>query len=200
MNCSCGKSIPTPFNSTIKLKRCPNCELKLQIGKGKLMKEAKKKEKKPVKRYSDWRDKPLPELIQHVQEFICNPYIRFRDNEKYGRCISCLGKISQAGHRFSVGSNGKMRFMINNIHGQEISCNHFKGGNLDEYDKGLIRRHGRPYLDKLKEVHDNYRNLKKFDRYNVVLIGETYKYLHDNKLFVFDQEEFDNYKLKLIQK
>lgn len=197
--CSCGKPIPTPFNSTIQLKRCPHCELVAQIAKGRIAKESKKKEKIKVI-YRDWRDKPLNEMIQYVQEKICNPYIRFRDNEKYGRCISCLGKISQAGHRFSVGSNGKMRFMINNIHGQEISCNHFKGGNLDAYDAGLIRRHGRAYLDKLKEVHDNYRNLKKFDRYNVILIGETYKYLHDNKLFVFDQEEFDNYKLKLIQK
>jgi hypothetical protein len=198
--CSCGKPIPQQYNSMLRHKLCPNCELKkykqtrttkTQLPKAKTVKR---------KRWANWRDRPLPELIQHVQDRICNPYIRFRDDTKYGRCISCLGRISQAGHRFPVGTNGKMRFMVNNIHGQEISCNHFKSGNLDEYDKGLIRRHGQKYLDTLKATFLNYRNLRKFDRYNVVLIGETYKYLHENKILVFDQEVFDDYKLKLLEK
>lgn len=200
--CTCGKEIRRQFNSTLFPKLCPNCELKYQLNRAKLNDKIKKQSTKvkKVKRYSDWRDKPLPALIQHVQDYLCNPYIRFRDNTKYHRCISCLGTITQAGHRFPVGTNGKMRFMVNNIHGQEISCNHFKSGNLDEYDKGLIRRHGQKYLDSLKETFMNYRNLKKFDRHNVILIGETYKYLHENKILVFDQEEFDNYKLKLLEK
>ena len=200
--CACGKPIPTQFNSTIKLKRCPHCELKYQIKRAKLNDKIKTQttNTKKFKRYSDWRDKPLPSLIQYVQLNFCNPYIRFRDETAYHRCISCLGRISQAGHRFPVGTNGKMRFMVNNIHGQEISCNHFKSGNLDEYDKGLIRRHGQAYLDKLKATFNNYRNLKKFDRYNVILIGETYQYLHENKILVFDQDIFDFYKLKLLEK
>jgi len=199
--CACGKLITNSYNSTIKAKRCPNCELKYQINKTNFIEKMKKKAAKPAKkRYADWRDKPLPALIQHVQNEFCNPYIRFRDYTKYHRCISCLGSITQAGHRFPVGTNGKMRFMVNNIHGQEISCNHFKSGNLDEYDKGLIRRHGQKYLDALKETFMNYRNLKKFDRHNVILIGETYKYLHENKILVFNQEEFDFYKLKLLEK
>ena len=153
-----------------------------------------KTSKKRSKRTS-WKDKSLNALIQHVQSLICNPYIRARDIGLFGKCISCNSKITQAGHRFPVGSYGGMRFHINNIHGQEISCNMHKSGNLDAYDRGLKLRHGEAYLADLKRTSELYlRGGHKFSRFDVIEIGVTYKYLHKNKIWIFTKKEFNKYR------
>lgn len=152
--------------------------------------------KKRAKRTS-WKNKNLNAMIQHVQYLICNPYIRARDRELYGRCISCNSKLTQAGHRYAVGDYSGMRFLVNNIHGQEISCNHFKSGNIDSYDRGLILRHGEDFVNELKQ--DSLRYLRKghkFHRFDVIEIGETYKYLHKKKIWIFTQKEFNHFRDK----
>ena len=135
-------------------------------------------------------------MITHVQSFLCNPYIRARDSALYGTCISCCAKITQAGHRYSVGSFPGMRFMINNIHGQEISCNHFKSGNIDAFDRGIKLRHGEEYLNKLKSDAERYlkQSSSNMDRFDIIQIGETYKYLLENRIWIFAQDEFDKYR------
>ncbi len=174
----------------------------LHVSKEKVSKKGcnkvKKERKKPVK----WRDRPLKELIPYVQDFIVNPYIRLRDQINFGKCISCNGPITQAGHRYPRSTHKGMCFNIQNIHGQEISCNHFKGGNLDEYDKGLINRHGQAYLGELRQMEREYKARKKksFDRFDVLLIAETYLYLTENKIWIFRQKEFDKLKVELITK
>ena len=146
-----------------------------------------------------WKDKPLGKMITHVQSRIVNPYIRERDNENYGVSISDNGSISDAGHYFSVGSHPVMRFRVDNIHGQSRSGNSFKGGDLLNYRKGLINRHGLAYVQILEVEEQFYKALgHKWTRFDVIAIAETYKYLHKNKIWIWEQEIFVNVKLKLI--
>lgn len=141
----------------------------------------------------------LERIKKNVQEKYCNPYIRARDIACFGKCISCNSGITQAGHRFPTSTHGNMRFLINNIHGQEISCNHFKSGNLDEYDKGLISRHGQKYHDDLKFLEKRYKACsEKMDKFDVKNIGKTYKYLLEHEIWIFTPKEFDDIKEKLI--
>lgn len=144
--------------------------------------------------------KSLPKLIESVR-IVCNRYIVERDRVNYGKCISCRGAVNQAGHRYPISTHNLMRFRVNNIHGQEVSCNKFKSGNLDEYDKGLINRHGQGYMDKLKHDEKIFKaSREKFDRFSVYLVGETFKYLLKNQIWLYSQEEFDKIKIELINK
>lgn len=148
-----------------------------------------------------WKEKGNSAMIQHVQTMICNPYIRARDIANFGRCISCNSSITQAGHRYPVGHYPGMRFLINNIHGQEVSCNHHKGGNLDAYDRGLSARHGDKYVEYLKQQSLRYiRYGNKLYPFDVIEIGETYKYLHKNKIWIFTQKEFNYFREKACKK
>ena len=93
-----------------------------------------------------------------------------------------------------------MRFWINNIHGQEISCNHFKSGNIDAFDRGLRSRHGDKYTDDLKQQSLIYlRGGHKFYRFDVIEIGKTFKYLLENKIWIFTREEFNFEREKLTK-
>lgn len=211
ITCDCGRKfrgLPEyKFNSTIKNKQPRSCKIcenkKILFGDKPTPKKEDTKDtkaKKPRKKYVKWEDKPLKDLIQYVQIFFCNPYIRARDTELFGKCISCNSRITQAGHRFPTGSHPGMRFMVNNIHGQEVSCNMYKHGNLDLYDKGLIARHGEDYLRKLKHQESMYsRGSFKFNRFDVIEIGKTYKYLLKNKIWIFDQEDFNDERNKLLK-
>ncbi len=166
---------------------------KYTIKEQKSRKQAKNGTKK---KRTKWTDKKLSGLIQHVQVKFCNPYIRARDKTNFKKCISCNSKITQAGHRFSIGDYPGMRFLIHNIHGQEISCNHFKSANIDAYNKGLIARHGKDYLDRLKSDAVRYlqNGHSKMDRFDVIQIGKTYKYLLDNKIWIYTPEDFNHYR------
>ena len=210
--CSCGRVIPPPFNSTIWPKICPSCD-RIKRNKALLTrshqtreKVAKKgcneagggkKRKPPVK----WRDKPLTEIIQYVQDKIVNPYIRIRDKTNFGKCISSNGTIKHAGHFFSVGSHPGMRFSIQNIHGQSIHSNMWQSGDLHNYRKGIIKRHGQAYLDELERQERFYKQYGyQLDKFNVILIAETYIYLKENGIWIFRQEEFNELKIKLATK
>jgi hypothetical protein len=193
--CACGRPIPNRYNSTIQASLCPNCTYKANSKqKNQPVTKEKKARKPPVK----WRDKPINEMIQHVQQYIVNPYIRERDNVNFnGRSISDRGPVSTAGHYFSVGGNHTMRFNIQNIHGQSISGNMHKSGDLLNYRKGLINRHGIEYVEELETMQHNKTRL---DRLNVILIAETYLYLTKFKIWVYRNVEFMEYLQKLQPK
>lgn len=220
MNEGCDRTFRIPeykFNSTIKnnpnkqeCNICKNQKLLAQstlyrknkrteyrtINNATLKKGAKKGPKKGQKRIK-WHDRETSNMIQYVQFHIVNPYIRLRDKVCFhNKCISCNGKITQAGHRYSVGDYPGMRFLIHNIHGQEVSCNHHKSGNIDAYDRGLKNRHGENYLIRLKNDAERYlsSNTKNLERFDVIQIGITYKYLFDNKIWIFTPEEFNHYR------
>jgi len=190
------------FNSTIKRKQCPSCELKNKLsGDEQAVKDglkAKRNTSTSRKKHTKWKEKDLNAMIQHVQDNFCNPYIRARDINSFGQCISCNSSITQAGHRYCVGDFPGMRFLINNIHGQEISCNHFKSGNIDAFDRGLRYRHGDKYTDDLKQQSLIYlRGGHKWHRFDVIEIGITYEYLLKNKIWIFTQKEFNKYRIKI---
>jgi hypothetical protein len=93
-----------------------------------------------------------------------------------------------------------MRFNIQNIHGQSVSSNMWKGGDVHNYRKGLIQRHGQTFLDELEKQEKIYKQYGyQFDKFNVILIAETYKYLTENRIWIYRQKEFDEIKLNLIK-
>ena len=193
--CHCGREIPNKFNSTIKAKECPSCSYKSAVKVRNTKTTVKKERKQTVK----WRDKPTHEMIKHVQDKIVNPYIRERDNTCCkGKSISDNGRISDAGHYYSVGSSPALRFNCQNIHGQSKSGNMFKSGDLLNYRKGLINRFGVEYVNELDNFAMLSNKAKTLDRYNVILIAETYLYLTKFRLWVFNHVEFETYKMQLI--
>ncbi len=220
MNDNCDRQFRIPeynFNSTIKnnpeKQECLICKNKKILAQSTLYAKNKRTKAKPYKtttkkaegkktpknaskKRTHWTNKELTKMIRHVQYLIMNPYIRERDKECFNnKCISCNSKISQAGHRYSVGDFPGMRFMINNCHGQEISCNHHKSGNIDAYDRGLIERFDKRYLEKLKEESLKYLHGGfKWYSFDVIQIGKTYEYLHKNKIWIFSMEKFNEYR------
>jgi len=82
---------------------------------------------------------PLPKLIAKAQKAF-NARIRERDKDK--GCISCGGKVEQAGHYLSAGHHGVHRFNEKNVHGQCVRCNMYLSGNLINYRIGLVKRIG----------------------------------------------------------
>tara|TARA_B100000073_G_scaffold323153_1_gene305030 strand:- start:621 stop:1043 length:423 start_codon:yes stop_codon:yes gene_type:complete len=109
-----------------------------------------------------------------------NKFIRNRDKDK--PCISC-GKYTtlQAGHFYSAGKHSSVRFNEDNVHGQCLSCNYYKSGDLLNYRTNLIEKIG---VDRFEKLTFNVELTKqtgyKFDRFFLIEIIEKYKAL--NKL------------------
>jgi len=83
-------------------------------------------------------------------KFHCHRYIRERD--KNDSCICCdlpLGKNYDAGHFLESGNNSALRYDEDNIHGQSVHCNQYKGGNPVEYQKRLRLKIGDKRVDSL---------------------------------------------------
>lgn len=80
----------------------------------------------------------------------CHKYIRLRDKEKL--CICCdkpLGNNFHAGHYLESGNNPRIRYDEDNISGQRLDCNFFKGGDSGMYRENLIKKIG---LDRVKRL------------------------------------------------
>jgi len=148
----CGKEFePLKRNGVNISKFCISCLI--EKGKQKQKKEwnkEKKEIKERLKTHSDW--------LNQLQK-VFNSYIRARDKNK--PCISCkrplIGKFD-AGHYYTVGAYPNLRFNENNTHGQCVSCNRDKHGNLLEYAENLPKRIGLDNFDKLKQ--DKNKSLK----------------------------------------
>jgi hypothetical protein len=103
-----------------------------------------------------------------------NRFIRERDKEM--GCISCGGKVEQAGHFYSAGHNAGLRFNEKNVNGQCVRCNHFLSGNLNEYRKRLIERIGLTEVQKLDDTAAFFkRNGYKWQREVLIEIINKYK-------------------------
>ena len=99
----------------------------------------------------------------------CNLYIRTRDKGK--KCICCdrdLGDEYHAGHFWESGLNSYIRYDEDNIHGQTIYCNRFKGGNSGFYRERLIEKIGIDRVVRLditrsipiKRTADDYKEIE----------------------------------------
>jgi len=83
----------------------------------------------------------------------CHLYIRTRDSGN--GCICCgkpLGTTFHAGHWQESGNNPQIRYDENNIHGQRLDCNFFRGGDSGDYQENLISKIGRESVNKLKNL------------------------------------------------
>lgn len=101
----------------------------------------------------------------------CHNYIRARDSGK--GCACCgepLGEDFQAGHFLESGNNPKIRYDEDNINGQKLQCNYFKGGDSGEYKERLIKKIGIERVNRLlnlkggtvKRTSDDYRAIEKY--------------------------------------
>lgn len=96
-------------------------------------------------------------------------YVRLRDAKL--PCISCGNANPKdwcGSHYFSAGMYSGLMFDERNCHGAcNTYCNKMLSGNLLEYRKGLIKRYGIEYVDKLESESDAKRNYK-YTKYELV--------------------------------
>ena len=101
----------------------------------------------------------------------CHDYIRARDSGQ--GCICCgkpLGNNFHAGHFMESGNNPQIRYNEDNIHGQRLDCNFFKGGDSGSYQENLIIKIGLDRVNKLKNLSggtvkrtpDDYRAIEQY--------------------------------------
>lgn len=135
----------------------------VEAAKEKNWKAKKKKMKAELMTLSDYM-----KLAQQV----FNKYIRERDKNK--PCVSCekpLGAKFDAGHYYST-THKNTTFDEENVHGQCVTCNQHKHGNLLNYQIGIAKRIG---ADKVIELHIKAHETKKWTIEEVKEIIATYK-------------------------
>lgn len=120
----------------------------------------------PVKKKST----SLPKLLSKAQK-VFNAWIRERDKDK--GCISCNGKVEQAGHYFSQGHYSGLRFDELNTNGQCVKCNLYLSGNLIHYRQGLVQRYGSAMVENLESLSE-LRKGAKYDRVEIERIITKY--------------------------
>lgn len=98
----------------------------------------------------------LKKLLEAQINAIC------RELDKGSGCISCGGNTTpQAGHYHSKGANPNLRYNLFNVHLQDFNCNCAKGGNIHQYDLGVIKMYGKEYWEYVKfELPVKYPVLK----------------------------------------
>ena len=127
-----------------------------------------KKEKKELKEKLE----TVQSLTKKAQTYF-NAYIRARDKNK--TCVSCnkpLGSKFDAGHYYSAGGFGSVRFNELNVHGQCVYCNQHLHANLLNYQIGIEQRIGGEALIKL---HEQAHQIRKYTREELRDIIEIYK-------------------------
>ena len=116
------------------------------------------------------RNRKIKEL-----DSIFSKYIRLRDCNKNGRCISCNSPISystcDAGH-FISRRHMSTRFCGYNVNAQCVECNRFKNGNIENYRNGLIRKYGEGIV---KMIETNSNSIMKVTTEEIQSLIEFYK-------------------------
>lgn len=110
----------------------------------------------------DWlRYKNPPE--KGIYWYLFSQYIRKRDVEKYGTCISCGKPITvdtcDAGHFMPAKDCGRdLLFHMQNVNAECSHCNAFDPTHLLGYAEGLDRRYGEGTAAKLRAMRMEYKN------------------------------------------
>ena len=148
--CKVCKTEYNPFNSTQAV--CgPRCAIELvNANKEKKRRKDTQERKRKLKTRS--------ELLREAQAAV-NSYIRARDKGK--PCISCdcaetdkgVGGHFDAGHYRSRGSAPHLRYNVLNIFGQCKKCNLYLSGNYSEFRKGIIKRYGKEYVERIESLY-----------------------------------------------
>lgn len=115
----------------------------------------------------------LSDLKKSVQREV-NAYVRLRDENE--PCISCQRFVTQkdAGHYLAQGSTGILRYDLDNLSGQCVSCNRFKHGNLIEYRINLVKKIGLPMVERLENMR---HETKKWTREELLQLRDRIRHL-----------------------
>lgn len=154
----CTIELPLSEFETERSLKCNRCKRTIALEK------EQAKQNKAIDRLKSKKQKEVVVLslsqLKKVVRKKVHAYIRERD--KNLPCISC-GKFAklEAGHYIADGSSSFLRFNLDNIHGQCMSCNRYGHGNLINYRIGLVKKIGE---DKVKWLEDNRRKIKKWTR------------------------------------
>lgn len=124
---------------------------------------------RPVPKIKTVIIKSLPALKKSTQTIV-NKYVRMRDAND--GCISCCGGVDDAGHYWSMGANGGLRYNLDNLNGQCTSCNRFKSGNLLEYRLKLVEKIG---IKRVKWLDAHRHDIHKWTRDELMEIQREYK-------------------------
>ena len=141
----------------------PHCATQYAINKSrKDKKKALDNKRKAIKKTFKAND---IKTRRNAAKVACHEYIRLRD--KGDPCICCgepLDDVYHAGHYLPSGQNSNVRYNENNIHGQRVNCNYFKGGDSGDYAKNLIKKIGvfEYYCIKLNTGGTNKRTAKDY--------------------------------------
>ena len=93
----------------------------------------------------------------NILDKVFSEYIRRRDADMNGKvkCCTCNNKKHwkkmDAGHWLSRGRLAT-RYHEKNCHAQCITCNQFKSGNPEAYDRFIINKYGMDVFDSLIEL------------------------------------------------
>lgn len=120
--------------------------------------------------------KSVGQLKQHIQTKV-NEYVRLRDSHL--PCISCgVRSVTDAGHYIAIGRCDKLRFDLDNVHGQCEKCNRFGGGEIIDYRANLIKKIGVDRVENLEMRYQYYkRDTSKWDKVELVLLLRRIKEL-----------------------
>lgn len=121
------------------------------------------------------KQKTIKQLEKQLRR-ILYPLIKKRDGNI---CTSCgksglEGADWQAGH-FAKAElcSMKWRYDERNIHSQCSACNNWKDGNTIEFEKNLIEKYGKEFVDNIKS---NYMKRQTKTQYSRLFLEEMIKY------------------------
>lgn len=118
--------------------------------------------------YSYYRPKKKSDQLKDTLDKIFHLFIRLRDGREDGtfQCISC-GRIlpferSDCGY-FIKERHSATRYNEDNCHAQCRTCNFFKGGNIEEFRKALVRKYGEEKVQELERMKNDISKMSEAD-------------------------------------
>tara|TARA_R100000734_G_scaffold3152_1_gene2953 strand:- start:530 stop:1060 length:531 start_codon:yes stop_codon:yes gene_type:complete len=136
------------------------------------IKKAKQVQWKAKKRRMKEELRTTSDYVKEAQKWV-NKFVRLRDKDK--NCISCDAPLTgkfDAGHFFSAGGHGSVRFDVRNIHAQCVYCNQWEHGNLYQYHIRLLTKIG---LKEFEDLEKQSKKMKKWEKDELKDIIKLYK-------------------------
>ena len=150
---------------------------KQKVIEGKLSRKQQKKDLFRIKSYAAKLDSIQKDFntLRRMQEF---KY--FAENGLEPVCMSCgnpLGNDQWAnGHYKSVGARKDLRFDLLNSHLQHnISCNKFKSGDIEGYNRGLDIRYGEAKANEIREYLEVRKETVKYSDDEIKAMGAAWR-------------------------
>ena len=138
------------------------CDYKCAITYAKTLKENKAKAEWKIEQKAGYEKLKTLSQYEADAKKSFQHWVRLRDKDQ--PCISCGNTKPKdwcGSHYFAAGTYSGLMFDPRNCHGAcNTYCNKFLSGNLIEYRKGLIKRHGNEFVEQLESEADSKRSYK----------------------------------------